>query len=162
MRYFEDFTPGQAIELGSVGITRDEIISFARQFDPQPFHTDEHAAARTSFGGLLASGWHTGSLTMRLIYEGVIKTTVSHGSPGLDELRWLKPVRPGDTLSGRFTVLECLPSRSKPDRGVVRSLVELRNQHGDVVLSIKGLNILGRRPPAAASGERATTGDAGR
>lgn len=153
MRYFEDFTPGQVIELGSRSITRDQIIAFAKEFDPQVFHTDEDAAKHTFYGGLLASGWHTGSIMMRLLYEGVIKETVSLGSPGVDELRWVKPVRPGDTLSGRMTILESMPSRSKPDRGIVKSLIELRNQHGEVVLTSKGLSLLGRRP---------TTSDAAR
>ena len=146
MRYFEDFTPGQVIELGSRTITKDGIVAFAREFDPQPFHTDEAAAARSIFGGLLASGWHTGSLAMRILYDGLLKDTVSLGSPGIDELRWLKPVRPGDTLSLRMTVLETIPSRTKPDRGLVRSLMEMRNQHGEVVLTIRGLSLLGRRP----------------
>jgi len=146
VRYFEDFTPGQVIELGSRTITKDGIVAFAREFDPQPFHTDEAAAARSIFGGLLASGWHTGSLAMRILYDGLLKDTVSLGSPGIDELRWLKPVRPGDTLSLRMTILETIPSRTKPDRGLVRSLMEMRNQHGEVVLTIRGLSLLGRRP----------------
>ncbi|MBI2160739.1 MAG: MaoC family dehydratase [Candidatus Rokubacteria bacterium] len=146
MRYFEDFAPGDVIELGSRTITKDGIVAFAREFDPQPFHTDEAAAARTIYGGLLASGWHTGSLAMRILYDGLLKDTVSLGSPGVDELRWLKPVRPGDTLSLRMTILETIPSRSKPDRGLVRSLMEMRNQHGEVVLTIRGLSLLGRRP----------------
>jgi acyl dehydratase len=145
-RHFEDFAPGDEIELGRHTITKESIIAFAREFDPQAFHLDEDAAKRTIFGGLVASGWHTGSLTMRLLYEGVIRHVVSLGSPGIDELRWLKPVRPGDTLIGRMTVTECLPSRSKPDRGIVRSLLELRNQHGEVVVTIKGMSLLGRRP----------------
>lgn len=151
MRYFEDFTPGQVIELGTRSITGDQIIAFAKEFDPQVFHTDEEAAKQTFYGGLLASGWHTGSIMMRLLYEGVIKDTVSLGSPGVDELRWVKPVRPGDTLSGRMTILESIPSRSKPDRGIVKSLIELRNQHGEVVLTSKGLSLLGRRPTTSAA-----------
>ena len=145
-RYFEDFTPRDEIELGQHTITKERIIAFAREFDPQVFHLDEDAAKDTIFGGLVASGWHTGSLTMRLFYEGVIQHVVSLGSPGIDELRWIKPVRPGDTLSGRMTVTECIPSRSKPDRGIVRSLLELRNQHGEIVVTIKGMSLLGRRP----------------
>lgn len=145
MRYFEDFKPGEVAELGSHTITRDEIIAFARQFDPQTFHLDEEAARQTIFGGLIASGWHTGSLVMRLFCDGVIKDTASLGSPGVDEMRWIQPVRPGDTLSLRMTVTECVPSRSKPDRGIVRSLLELRNQHGEVVVSIKGMNLVRRR-----------------
>jgi acyl dehydratase len=146
MRYFEDFAPGQVIELGSRTITRDEIIRFASEFDPQSFHLDEEAAKRSIYGGLLASGWHTGSIMMRLLYEGVVRHTVSLGSPGVDEMRWLKPVRPGDTLSGRMTVTECVPSRSKPDRGIVRSLIALRNQHGEVVMTVKGMSMMSRRP----------------
>ena len=145
-RHFEDFSPGDVIELGSRSIGKDEIIAFAREFDPQIFHVDEEAAKGTFFGGLLASGWHTAAISMRLLYEGVVKHVVSLGSPGVDELRWMKPVRPGDTLAGRYTVIECIPSRSKPDRGIVRSVVELRNQHGEVVLTCKGLGLFGRRP----------------
>ena len=155
MRYFEDFTPGQVIELGQRTIEKDEIIAFARQFDPQPFHTDEDAAKHSIFGGLIASGWHTGSLMMRMLYDGLVKDTMSMGSPGVDELRWLEPVRPGDLLSARMTVTECIPSRTKPDRGIVRSIIELRNQHGTVVVSSKGLSMFGRRPASSPSaGER--------
>jgi acyl dehydratase len=149
VRYWEDFKPGEVIELGSRTIDTDSILAFAREFDPQPFHTDEEAARHTIFGGLIASGWHTGSLSMRLFYDGLIKDVVSLGSPGFDELRWVKPVRPGDTLSARFTVLECVESRSKPDRGVIRALLETRNQHGEVVMSIKAVNLFGRRPAPA-------------
>jgi acyl dehydratase len=149
MRYFEDFTPGQVIELGRHTITKAEIIAFAKQFDPQVFHLDEEGAKKTIYGGLIASGWHTGSLTMRLLYEGLVKDTVSLGSPGVDELRWLKPVRPGDTLTVRLTVTECIPSRSKPDRGIVKSTIEMRNQHGEVVVSSKGMSLFGRRPAAS-------------
>ena len=148
MRYFEDFSPGEVIELGRRTVTREEIVAFARQFDPQPFHLDDEAARNSVYGGLLASGWHTGAISMRLLCDGLLHDTVSLGSPGFDELRWLKPVRPGDTLSGRMTVVECVPSRSKPDRGVVRSVIELRNQHGDVVLSLRGLSLFGCRPKA--------------
>ena len=146
MRYFEDFKPGDVIELGSRTISKESILAFAREFDPQPFHTDEEAAKRSIYGGLLASGWHTGSLLMRILNDGLLKDTASLGSPGVDELRWLKPVRPGDVLSARMTVLESIPSRSKPDRGLIRSLMELRNQHGEVVVTVRGLSLLGRRP----------------
>jgi acyl dehydratase len=149
-RYFEDFIVGHTIELGSRTITKEAIIAFAREFDPQPFHIDEEAARQTVFGGLIASGWHTGSLTMRLFCDGVIGRTASLGSPGIDELRWVRPVRPGDTLSGRVKVIESVPSRSKPDRGIVRSLLELRNQHGEVVLTLKGINLILRRPRGPA------------
>jgi acyl dehydratase len=146
VRYFEDFKPGDVIELGSRTITKERILAFAREFDPQPFHTDEEAATRSIYGGLLASGWHTGSLLMRILYDGLLKDTASLGSPGIDELRWLEPVRPGDTLTARMTIVEAIPSRSKPDRGLIRSLMEMRNQYGRVVLTIRGLSLLGRRP----------------
>ena len=146
MRYFEDFTPGQIIELGRHTITKDEIVAFARQFDPQVFHLDEEAAKKTIFGGLIASGWHTGSLMMRMLYEGVVQHVVSLGSPGVDELRWVKPVRPGDTLSTRMIVTECVPSRSKLDRGIVKSVMEMRNQADEVVVTATGLSLFGRRP----------------
>ena len=151
MRYFEDFTPGQVIELGQRTIEKDEIIAFARQFDPQVFHLDEEAAKNSIYGGLIASGWHTGSLMMRMLYDGLVKDTMSMGSPGVDELRWVKPVRPGDLLSARLTVTECIPSRSKPDRGIVKSIIELRNQHGEVVVSSKGMSMFGRRPGSTPS-----------
>jgi len=146
VRYFEDFKPGDVIELGSRTISKERILAFAREFDPQPFHTDEEAATRSIYGGLLASGWHTGSLLMRILYDGLLKDTASLGSPGIDELRWLEPVRPGDTLTARMTIVETIPSRSKPDRGLIRSLMEMRNQYGRVVLTIRGLSLLGRRP----------------
>ena len=146
MRYFEDFTPGDVIDLGSRTISKESIIAFAKEFDPQVFHLDEEAARHTIYGGLLASGWHTGSLMMRLLYDGLLSDTASLGSPGIDEMRWLQPVRPGDTLTAQMMVLECIPSRSKRDRGIVRSLLEMRNQRGEIVVTIKGLSLLGRRP----------------
>ena len=127
-------------------MSRDEIVAFAREFDPQPFHLDEAAAARTIFGGLLASGWHTGSILMRLMWDTFLRDAASLGSPGVDEIRWLQPVRPGDTLRARFTVVEAVPSRSKPDRGVVRSLSEVLNQRGEVVMTVRGMGMFSRRP----------------
>ena len=127
-------------------VSREEIVAFATAFDPQPFHIDEAAAARSVFRGLLASGWHTGSIFMRLMWEAFLHDAASLGSPGVDEIRWLKPVRPGDTLRARFTVVEAVPSRSKPDRGVVRSFSEMLNQHGEVVMTVRGLGIFARRP----------------
>jgi acyl dehydratase len=146
-RYFDDFKPGQAFELGSRTITRESMLAFAREYDPQPFHTDEEAAKETIYGGLIASGWQTGAVLMRLFWDGLLHECASLGSPGIDELRWVKPVRPGDTLSLRYTVVETVPSRSKPDRGIVRSLCELRNQRGEVVLTMKGLGMFMRRAP---------------
>ena len=146
MRYWEDIKAGEVIELGSCTVTKEAMVAFAREFDPQPFHTDEETAKRTIWGGLIASGWHTGSMLMRLFYDGFLKDTVSLGSPGIDELKWNKPVRPGDRLSARMTILETTPSRSKPDRGIVRSQMEMVNQHGEVVMSTKGVNFFARRP----------------
>ena len=118
--YFEDFPPGDVRESPARTVTREEMVAFAREFDPQPFHTDEEAASTTIYGGLIASGWHTVAILMRLMWDAFLADAASLGSPGVDEVRWLKPVRPGDTLRARFTVVEAVPSRSKPDRGVVR------------------------------------------
>ena len=144
--YFDDFRAGDVIELGSRTIDKESILAFAREYDPQYFHTDEEAATKSIYGGLLASGWQTASIYMRLLFDGLIKDAASMGSPGIDELRWLKPVRPGDTLSARLTVLESIPSRSKPDRGILKTLGEVRNQRGEVVLTMKGMSLLSRRP----------------
>ena len=136
MLYLDDFEPGQIIELGTVSVTKAEIIAFAEQYDPQPFHTDEAAAADTIYGGLIASGWHTVCLHMRLLVDGLLSNAASMGSPGVDEVRWYKPVRPGDVLSAKGVVHEVIPSRSKPDRGIVRSLYEVTNQDGEIVLTM--------------------------
>ena len=148
--YLEDFTPGQVLESAPRTLTKDEIIAFARDYDPQPFHVDEVAAKRTFYGELIASGWQTVGIMMRLMWDTFLKDTVSLGSPGCDEIRWLKPVRPGDALRARFTILEVVPSRSKPDRGIVRTNTEILNQHGDVVMTVRGLGMFGRRPSAAS------------
>jgi acyl dehydratase len=145
-RYFEDFKVGDVVEAGSRTVTKEEVLAFAREFDPQAFHVDEQAAKQSIYGGLIASGWHSGSLLMRMFYEAVFRDSASMGSPGIDELRWLKPVRPGDTLSFRATVLEATPSRSKPDRGLIKTHCELLNQHGEVVMSLKPINFIRRRP----------------
>ena len=146
MRYWDDIKKGDVVELGSQTLDKERMMAFAREFDPQPFHTDEKAAEASIYGGLIASGWLTGSTLMRLFYEGFLKDTASMGSPGIDELRWLKPVRPGDTLSARLIMLETTASRSKPDRGIVHSLMEVRNQHGEIVMTTKGVNFFRRRP----------------
>ena len=148
MRYWEDIKEGEVVELGSRTLDKERMIAFAREFDPQPFHTDETAAEASIWGGLIASGWLTGSVLMRIFYDGYQKDTAGLGSPGIDELRWLKPVRPGDTLTVRLTVLETVASRSKPDRGIVRSLMEVLNQHGEIVMTTKGVNFVKRRPTA--------------
>jgi acyl dehydratase len=145
--YFEDLPAGDVRESPTRTITREEMLAFARQYDPQPFHLDEDAARTTIYGGLIASGWLTVAVMMRLLWDTLLKDAVSLGSPGADEIRWLKPVRPGDTLRARFTVVEAIPSRSKPDRGVVKTLTEVLNQHGEVVMTMRGLGMFGRRPP---------------
>jgi len=144
--YLEDFAPGQVLESPPRTLTKEEIITFARQYDPQPFHTDEAAAKTSFYGGLIASGWQTVAIMMRLMWDAFLSTTASLGSPGCDEIRWLKPVRPGDTLRARFTITEVVPSRSKPDRGIVRTFNEILNQHGEVVMTVRGLGMFGRRP----------------
>ena len=145
-RYFEDFAAGETRDLGSVQLSADEIIAFAEQFDPQAFHVDPVRAEASVFGGLVASGWHTVASYMRLFVEGVLNRVPSFGSPGVEQVRWLRPVRPGDTLRARLTVLEVRPSRSRPDRGIVRSRGEMINQDGELVMSLEATNFIGRRP----------------
>jgi acyl dehydratase len=145
-RYLEDFHPGMVAEAGSVQVTEAEILEFATRYDPQPFHVDAEAARRSIYGGLIASGWHTVALTMRLLVDNVFQGSASMGSPGVDNLRWLLPVRPGDTLSPRVTVLETRASRSKPDRGVLRFRVEVANQDGELAMTMEGAAFVGRRP----------------
>ena len=140
MRYLEDFQVGQVIDLGSVTMTEEEMLDFARRFDPQPYHVDPEAARNTVFGGLIASGWHTGSLFMRLAAIEVLNKSASLASPGLEEVRWLKPVRPGDVLRGTYEVLEVTPSETNASRGTVRGKGELVNQHGEVVLRVVARN----------------------
>lgn len=144
-RYFEDYPAGAVYEFGPITVEESEVIAFAKRFDPQPFHMDPEAARQSAFGRLIASGWHTASLMMRLFVDHYLSRVASLGSPGVDELRWLKPVFPGDRLSARVTVLEATPSRSKPDRGIIRSQVEVLNQHHEVVMTLKAVNILSRR-----------------
>ena len=141
-RYFEDYLPGSVSEFGSIAVEESEIIEFGKRFDPQEFHIDPEAAARGPFGGLIASGWHTGALMMRMIVDNYLSKASSLGSPGIDELRWLRPVRPGDTLRLRATVLDTKRSQSKPDRGVVRTLTEVLNQNGEVVMSVKAMTLI--------------------
>ena len=145
-RYFEDFHVGDTYDLGSTSATQEEIIAFARQFDPQPFHTDPERAKHSSFGTLVASGWHTVSLCMRLMVDGLINETISMGSPGVDEVRWLRPVQPDEMLHGRFIVLESKTSKSRTNLGIIRSKCELLNPAGEVVMSLVGTHFFGRRP----------------
>lgn len=149
--YFEDIEVGDRRELGAYTFTREEILEFGRRFDPQPFHVDEEAAKRSPYGGLIASGWHTVSACMKIVVSSMLGAeSGSLGSPGADEIRWLKPVRPGDTLSVLTEVIEKRPSSSKPDRGLVKLRWTASNQHGEDVMTMIGLGIFRRRDGTAA------------
>ena len=147
--YWEDLQPGSVRELGSVTPTAEEIRDFASRYDPQPFHLDEEAGRNSVFGGLCASGWHTCALAMRLTVDNFLRESSSMGSPGLDNLRWLKPVYPGDTLTLRHRITESRPLNSRPDLGLVRSVWEMFNQRGEQVLQMEGYGMFRRRTPAA-------------
>ncbi|MBV8888908.1 MAG: MaoC family dehydratase [Alphaproteobacteria bacterium] len=147
-RYFEDYPPGAMFEGGPIAVTEADIIDFARRFDPQDMHVDAHKAAQGEFGGLIASGWHTAALMMRLFTEHFLSQASSLASPGIDELRWLRPVRPGDALNLRAAVLTARRSGSKPDRGLVTSLIEVLNQNGEAVMTLKPVSIIRCRPLA--------------
>ena len=144
--YFEDFFPGQDIDLGTRAVTEDEIIAFASQFDPQPFHIDREAAAQSIYGGVIASGWNTCSMMMRMVVDGLMAKSSSMGSPGLDGVRWLAPVRAGDTLNVRYQTTQVKASNSKPDRGVVWSKWVAINQHGETVCTVEGMGMFARKP----------------
>ncbi|MFH1870811.1 MAG: MaoC family dehydratase [Pseudomonadota bacterium] len=142
-RYFEDYVPGTVHEFGSIEVVEAEVISFARRFDPQPFHTDPEASrGNTPLGGIIASGWHTGSMMMRMYVDNYLSTAASLPSPGFDELRWPLPVRPGDRLSVRCSIIEASRSSSRPDRGRVRSLIEVLNQNREVVMRMKDIYMI--------------------
>ncbi len=141
-RWFEDYPEGVVFDIGEIAVDEQEVLEFARRFDPQPFHTDPEAAVASHFGGLIASGWHTASLMMRLLATNFLSPVSSLGSPGVDELRWLQPVRPGDVLQGRVTVLSARRSASKPDRGVIASRIEMQNQRGESVFSTRAVSLL--------------------
>jgi acyl dehydratase len=146
MRYWEDFRAGDVVQLGTYEVTREEIVAFARRYDPQPFHLDEDAAAETPYGGLIASGWHTAAMFMRLFVEGILLDSASLGSPGIEELRWLRPVRPGDILTGRVRTVETRPSVRDPGRGTVITESEALNQEDEVVMRMRGRGFIARRP----------------
>lgn len=148
--HWEDFPVGQVREFGPRSVTREDILEFAGRFDPQPFHLDEDAARASLFGGLCASGWHTCALTMRMMVDAYLRDTASLGSPGIDNLRWTKPVYPGDTLHGRMTVLQARPMASRPQVGLLQSRWEVFNQHGEPVLTMEGWGMFGRRAGAGA------------
>jgi acyl dehydratase len=145
-RFLEDYKEGATYLCGSFTISEDEIIAFARRYDPQPMHVDPAFAAEGPFGAVIASGWHTVSSAMRLVVENYLPHD-NLASPGIDELRWLRPVRPGDTLTLHVTVREARRSRSKPDRGMIHSFMELLNQDGEVAMSMKPMNLVRVRNP---------------
>ena len=143
-RFFEDYTVGGTYVLGSVSVTEDDIIRFASQYDPQMMHTDRDLAAKGPFGEVIASGWHTVGLTMRLVVDQFLPHN-GLAAPGIDELRWPRPVRPGDVLTVHATIQEARRSRSKPDRGLVRTLLETINQNGELVMSMQPMNLVRTR-----------------
>jgi acyl dehydratase len=148
MEYYEDLEVGDVVEHGSKTVTKEEILEFAEEFDPQPFHLDEEAAEDSVFGGLAASGWHTASICMRLLVDGVLSEQASQGAAGVDELRWKRPVRPGDTLSIEVEVLSKEPHPRDPTRGRMRTELRGYNQDGEEVISWIGLGMIERREPA--------------
>jgi acyl dehydratase len=145
-RYFENYIPGSVYEFGSILVEEKDILDFAQKFDPQIFHLDKDKARNGPFGGLIASGWHTTALAMRLLVDHFLSKVAGMGSPGSGPIRFLKPVRPGDELSIRVTVLKATRSRSKPDRGIIRIFIETMNQHRDVVMTRVGIGIVRCRP----------------
>ena len=148
-RYFEDYVPGLTVDCGSFSVSEAEIIAFAKEYDPQPFHVDPVAAKDGPYGGLIASGWHTTSMMMRQLVDHYVSAESSLGAAGVDELRWPKPVRPGDTLQVRATVLETRRSGSRPDRGIVKTLAELTNSGGELVMKLTAINFVLLRDPSA-------------
>ncbi len=143
MMYFEDMEVGSVYELGSYTVSEEEILEFAQKYDPQPFHIDEEAARQSMFGGIIASGWHTASICMRLYVDAILNKAASMGSPGVDQLRWKRPVRPGDTLTGHFRITECKPFRK--GIGIVKGVAELKNQEGKLVMNFLGQGMFGRQ-----------------
>jgi acyl dehydratase len=145
--YWEDFPVGGVREFGSMPVTREAVLAFASQFDPQPFHLDDAAAEASLFGRLAASGWHTCAMAMRMMCDNYLLDSASLGSPGMDSVRWLKPVHPGDTLSVRLTTIDARPMASRPKVGLLQSKWEVLNQNGEVVLAMQGWGMFGRREP---------------
>ena len=144
-QFFEDYVAGDVFEYGSIALSEDDIVEFARRYDPQYLHVDAQAAGDGPFGGLIASGWHTNAVIMRLFVDNYLPGTASLASPGIDELRWLRPVRPGDTLRIRVRVVETRTSKTKPDRGVVKSYIEALNGRDEIVVTMLGTNFIARR-----------------
>jgi acyl dehydratase len=149
VKYFEDYHVGATAEFGAYEVTEQEVVDYARRFDPQPFHVDAEAAKRSMFGGLIASGWHTGAMMMRMFCEHGHVGEPILASPGFDDLKWLKPVRPGDRLSVRQKVRETVASKSRPDRGLVKFDATVLNQAGEAVMTVTTMVFIRRRAGAA-------------
>lgn len=146
-RYWDDYEVGQKFALGSTSFTADEIVDFGRRYDPQSFHVDADAARQSLFGGLIASGWHVTAKLMRLFVDNYVDQRTALGSPGVDEVRWLKPVRPGDTLNAWVVCAGKVPSKSRPEMGIIHEQWQATNQKGELVMTLKGTNMVRRRPP---------------
>jgi acyl dehydratase len=146
MRYFEDFHAGDVIDCGTRLVTTEEIIAFAKQFDPQPFHIDEAAAKKSHFGGVVASGWHSGSMAMRMVVDTVMLDSSCMGSPGMERMRWIKPLRGGETINVKFRVLDSELSKSRPDRGRLRVAFELYDKAGVLLMDTIATVLFGCRP----------------
>ncbi len=149
MLYWEDLEVGTDKTFGTYDVTREEVVEFARKYDPQPFHLSDEAAARTHFGKIAASGWHTAAMTMRVIVDALTKEPQAGlGSPGVDDLRWLRPVYPGDTLTMHGTIVDKTPSRSKPELGTIRTQTTVTNQDGVDVMRFTSIVLMQRKPDA--------------
>jgi acyl dehydratase len=146
LRYFEDFAVGDVFELGSRSVTQEQIIAFARDYDPQSFHVDPEAAKSGPFGTLIASGWQTVGIFMSLLVNNLINDTISLGSPGIEGIEWRKPVKAGDLLTAQVRVYEATPSKSRKDRGILKTEGQVTNQNGELVMAIRAVNFFGRRP----------------
>jgi len=146
VRYFEDFSVGEVTEVGPVTVSEAEIVEFASRYDPQPFHVDPQAAKASPFGGLIASGWHTTALFMGMFVRGILSESASLGSPGVEEIRWTAPVRPGDTLRARSTVTDARPSSKDSGRGTIFTTNEVFNQDGTLVMTLRARGFFARRP----------------
>lgn len=142
---FEDVSVGQRFDCGEYTVSREEILEFARKYDPQPIHVDEDAAGKSMYGGLIASGWHTCGVAMRLMCDRFLNHSTGLGSPGIDEIRFLRPVRPGDILKVSFDIVEAIPSRSRPDRGIIKQKAFVTNQQDEMVLTMVAITMMQRR-----------------
>lgn len=152
-RYLEDITVGHKFSFGSYEVSEQEIIEFATKYDPQRIHTDPAFAATTDMGGLIASGWHTSAIFMKMMVDSIMDESSGMVSPGIDELRWVRPVRPGDVLRAEGEIVDVRPSRSKPDRGIVKTRYQVLNQDNELVMGLTTNNFMRRRPNAVEQGE---------